>query len=92
MDYVKLDAGLSAALEDDGEDGEDATLTIFIHTSQPPDRAERAILKGLGVRGIEAGQKVFTASLSPRAIGELSKHQWVKHLRLSHRTRLLGAE
>lgn len=88
MDYVKLDAGLSAALEDEGD--EESALTVFIHTSRPPGRAEKAILKRFGVRGIEAEQKVFTASLSPRAIEELSEHHWVKLLRLSRKSRLLG--
>lgn len=91
MDYVKLDAGLFAAVEDEGGGGgDDASLTVFIHTEQPPGKAERAFLKKLGVRGIADGQQVFTADLSPRAIGELSEQHWVRHIRLSRKLRLLG--
>lgn len=42
MDYVKLDAGLFAAVEGEGG-ADDASLTVFINTSQPPGKDERAL-------------------------------------------------
>jgi hypothetical protein len=89
MDYGKLDAGLSSAIEDDGGEGEESSLTVFVHTAGPPGKVAKAFLKKLGVRGIADGQQVFTADLSPRAVAELSEQEWVRHLRLSRKLRLL---
>ena len=47
------------------------------------------ILEGLGVSGISGARRVFTATLSPRAISELSEQPWLRYLRLSRRLRLL---
>jgi len=88
MDYRKIDAALAAAL-DEVPDPEERALAVFIHTTHTPGQAEAAILEGLGVSGISGARRVFTATLSPRAISELSEQPWLRYLRLSRRLRLL---
>lgn len=88
MDYRKIDAALAAAL-DEVRDPEERSLAVFIHTMHTPGRPEAAFLEGLGVRGIGGTRQVFTATLSPRAIAELSEQPWLRYLRLSRRLRLL---
>jgi hypothetical protein len=89
MDYGKIDAALAAAL-DDIQDPEERSLAVFIHTSHTPGSSEAAFLEKLGVSGVSAGRQVFTATLSPRAIGELSEQPWLRYLRLSQRLKLLN--
>jgi len=91
MDYQKIDTALAAAL-DDVQDPEERALTVFIHTAHAPSTAEAAILKRLGVRGDTGARQVFTATLSPHAIAELSDQPWVRYLQLSRKLRLLNDE
>jgi hypothetical protein len=89
MDYRKLDAALAAAL-DEVENPEEPALAVFIHTAHTLSTTEAKFLEGLGVSGIGRKRQVFTATLSPRAIGELSEQPWLRYMKLSRRLRLLG--
>ncbi|GAB4533624.1 MAG: hypothetical protein Kow0063_15840 [Anaerolineae bacterium] len=88
MDYRKVDAALAAAL-DEVQDPEEPTLSVFIHTAYAPQDAEVAFLKDLGVRGVTGTRQVFTATLSPRAVAELSEQPWLRYMKLSRRLRLM---
>jgi hypothetical protein len=88
MDYRKIDAALAAAL-DEVQDPEERALSVFIHTTHVPDTAEAELLQNLGIGGVTGGRQVFTATLSARAIGELSEQPWLRYMRLSARLRLL---
>ncbi len=90
MNYQKVDAALAGALED-VHDPEERVLTVFIHTVYPPDAAEAAFLSTLGVSGVSGGGQIFTATLSQRAVAELSDQSWVRYLALSRKLRLLNA-
>jgi hypothetical protein len=89
MDYRKLDAGLAAAL-DDVQNPEEPALSVFIHTAQAPGTAESDFLQGLGVNGVTSGRRMFTATLSARAVAELCQQPWVRYLKLSRKLRMLG--
>ena len=91
MDYRKIDAALAAAL-DETQDPEERSLAVFIHTTHAPRHGEAALLEELGVSGVGGRRQIFTATLSPRAIGELSEQPWLRHLRLSQRLRFLEEE
>lgn len=84
-----MDAALAAAL-DEVQDPEERALSVFIHTTHAPRDAEVAFLEDLGVSGVTAGRQVFTATLSPRAVAELSDQPWLRYMRLSSRLRLVG--
>lgn len=87
MNYQKLDAPLSVALNDAQNSGEQS-LEVFIHTEPVADSCTVEVLENLGVRGVTSGQDVFTATLSPNAISQLSEQPWVKSLRLSQKLHL----
>ena len=89
MDYRKLDTALAAAL-DEVQDPEERSLSVFIHTAHAPGHAEVTYLEDLGVRGVTQRRQVFTATLSPRAVEELSDQPWLRYMRLSRRLRLVG--
>ena len=89
MDYRKIDAALAAAL-DEVKDPERRALLVFIHTAHAPGDAEVAFLEDLGVGGVMGGRQVFTATLSARAIGELSDQPWLRYMKLSRRLRIIG--
>ncbi|MGI2904512.1 hypothetical protein [Tolypothrix sp. VBCCA 56010] len=81
MNYQKLDAPLSVALKD-VQNTDEPSLQVFIHT-KPVSNAETATLENLGVSGVTRGKDVFTATLSPSAISQLSEQPWVQHVKLS---------
>ncbi len=89
MDYQKMDAALAAAL-DEVRDPEERALSVFIHTAHAPVDAEAAFLEDLGVGGVTGGRQVFTATLSARAVAELSDQPWLRYMKLSRRLRILG--
>jgi hypothetical protein len=91
MDYQKIDAALAAALKD-VRDPEERVLGVFIHVAPAFGPAEAAFLERLGVSGVTAGRQVFTATLSARAVAELSDQPWVQYLRLSRKLRLLSPD
>ena len=82
MDYAKLDAGLAAALGDVADE-ESRALNIFIHAKRPPQPDEARCLENTGLGSNALQQEVFTATVSPKVVDELSQQTWVKSLRLS---------
>ncbi|MFN6482078.1 MULTISPECIES: hypothetical protein [unclassified Nostoc] len=89
MNYQKLDAALATALSD-VQDSEETSLAVFIHTEPILDSAATAVLESLGVSGVTSGKDIFTATLSPNAISQLSEQPWVKYLKRSQQLRLLN--
>jgi hypothetical protein len=88
MNYQKLDAALATALND-VQDSQETSLAVFIHTEPILDSAAIAILESLGVSGVTTGKDIFTATLSPNAILQLSEQPWVKYLKRSQLLRLV---
>ncbi len=88
MDYRKIDAVLAAAL-DEMKNPEERALSVFIHTAQKVDLTATTFLREIGVRGATEGKKIFTATLSPRAVEELSKQPWVRYVKLSQKLRMV---
>jgi hypothetical protein len=88
MNYRKVDAALAAAL-DEVQDPEEQALSVFIHTDHALDSGEVEFLEGLGVTGATERRRVFTATLSPSAVAELSDQPWLRYMKLSRRLRLL---
>ncbi|MEH2106086.1 hypothetical protein [Nostoc sp.] len=89
MNYQKLDAALATALND-VQDSEETSLAVFIHTEPILDSAATAVLESLGVSGVSSGKEIFTATLSPNAISQLSEQSWVKFLKRSQQLRLVN--
>ncbi|MFH7024669.1 MAG: hypothetical protein ACHBN1_04520 [Heteroscytonema crispum UTEX LB 1556] len=89
MNYQKLDAPLAMGLND-VEDSLEPSLVVFIHTKTPPDSAAIDFLESLGVSGVTSDRNVFTATLSPNAISQLSEQPWVQYLKLSQKLRLVN--
>ncbi len=89
MDYKKIDASLAAVLGEI-QDPEQPILAVFIYTTHSITAAEATFLEKLGVREGVVGKQLITATLSARAVSELSDQQWVKHLKLSRKLRLLN--
>lgn len=87
MNYQKLDAPLSLALND-AQNSQEQSLEVFIHTEPVTDCSKLEVLENLGVTSVTSGQDVFTATLSPNAISQLSEQPWVKSLRLSQKLNL----
>jgi hypothetical protein len=89
MNYQKLDAALAIALND-VSDPEESSLVVFIHTQPAVDAEAVAVLSNLGVDTTTTGTDIFTATLSPNAISQLSEEPWVKSLNLSQQLRLVN--
>ncbi|PHM11741.1 hypothetical protein [Nostoc sp. 'Peltigera malacea cyanobiont' DB3992] len=89
MNYQKLDAALTTALND-VQNLEEPSLGVFIHTESVLDSAATAVLESFGVSGVSSGKDIFTATLSPNAISQLSEQAWVKYLKRSQQLRLLN--
>jgi hypothetical protein len=89
MNYQKLDAALATALND-VQSLEDSNLGVFIHTEPILDSAATAVLERLGVSGVTSGKDIFTATLSPNAISQLSEQSWVKYLKRSQQLGLVN--
>jgi hypothetical protein len=89
MNYQKLDASLAMALND-VQDQQEPSLVVFIHTKKSPDANAATFLENLGVSGVTSDKDVFTATLSPSAISQLSEQPWVQSLKLSQKLRLLN--
>lgn len=92
MNYQKLDPALAMALTEPDEisDAEDAAFTIFISTTHDPEPDEISYLEALGVSGVTADQRIFTAILSADAVDDLSEQPWVQFLELSKELELLN--
>lgn len=89
MNYQKLDAALATALND-VKNVEEPSLAVFIHTEPILSPAATAILGSLGVNGVSSGKDIFTATLSPNAISQLSEQTWVKYLKRSQQLGLVN--
>ncbi|MCC5651611.1 hypothetical protein LC609_17615 [Nostoc sp. XA013] len=89
MNYQKLDAALTTALND-VQSLEESNLGVFIHTEPILDSAATAVLERLGVSGVTSGKDIFTATLSPNAISQLSEQSWVKYLKRSQQLGLVN--
>ena len=93
MDHSKLDAGLSAALEDAAPAAaKPPGLPVFVHLNPRLSKEEKDKLAKLGlpVGSTEGG--IATATLSPDQVRQLSEEPSVRQLRLSTPLRLLGSE
>ncbi|MBD2727463.1 hypothetical protein H6G96_14275 [Nostoc sp. FACHB-892] len=89
MNYQKLDAALATALND-VQSLEESNLGVFIHTEPILDSAATAVLERLGVSGVTSGKDIFTATLSPNVISQLSEQSWVKYLKRSQQLGLVN--
>ncbi|MCC5609672.1 hypothetical protein LC612_23565 [Nostoc sp. CHAB 5834] len=89
MNYQKLDAALATALND-VQNSEKPSLTVFIHTEPILNSAATAVLESFGVNGVSNGKDIFTATLSPNAISQLSEQSWVKYLKRSQQLGLVN--
>lgn len=92
MNYGKLDADLSAELEQAPADRNEPEFLVFIETNRPVGPEEAGVLSRVGAAGDFVGQDLFSAALSFRAVDELSDQPWVRYLKLSRRLRPLGDE
>lgn len=84
INYRKIDAPLAAAVEEIGN-AEEPTLAIFIYTAQSRDEAATIFLHGLGIRVYSTKQEIFTATVSPQTVKELSQQPWVRFVKLSQK-------
>ncbi|MDZ8227968.1 MULTISPECIES: hypothetical protein [unclassified Nostoc] len=89
MNYQKLDAALATAVND-VQNSEKPSLTVFIHTEPILNSAATAVLESLGVSGVSNGKDIFTATLSAKAISQLSEQPWVKYLKRSQQLGLVN--
>lgn len=89
MNYQKLDAALAMALND-VPDPQQPSLAVFIHTEPVLDSAATAVLENSGINGVASGKDIFTATLSPNTISQLSEQSWVKYLKLSQKLHLVN--
>ncbi|MEH2082757.1 MAG: hypothetical protein V7K89_23090 [Nostoc sp.] len=89
MNYQKLDAALATALND-VQNSQETSLGVFIHTEPILDSAATSFLETLGVSGVTSGKDIFTATLSPNAISQLSEQPWVMSLKRSQQLRLVN--
>ncbi|QSJ15846.1 hypothetical protein JYQ62_29225 [Nostoc sp. UHCC 0702] len=89
MNYQKLDTALAMALND-VPDPQEPSLAVFIHTEPVLDAAATAVLENSGISGVTSGKDIFTATLSPNAISQLSEEPWVKYLKLSQKLHLVN--
>jgi len=89
VDFSKLDADLSAELDQAPADPNEPVFLVYVQTDRPLGPAEAAVFSRVGATGDFVGRDLFTATLSVRAIGELSNQPWVRYLKLSRRLRPL---
>jgi hypothetical protein len=91
MNFTKLDTSLILALKQI-QDPSKPDLIVFIHTESVLESEAIAYAESLGVSGIAPGKDVYTATLSPNAISQLSEQPWVKYLKLSGKLRLVSGD
>lgn len=89
INYRKVDAPLAAAVEEI-ENTEDPTLAIFIYTARSRDEAATIFLHRLGIRVYSTNQEIFTATVSPHTVKELSQQPWVRFVKLSQKLHMLN--
>ncbi|NMG20188.1 hypothetical protein [Brasilonema bromeliae] len=90
MNYQKLDTALAVALND-VNNSQEPSLKVFIHTQNDANYTETtAVLENLGVADVTPEKDVFTATLSPNAISQLSEQPWVQYIKLSQNLHLVN--
>lgn len=88
MNYHKVDAPLAAAV-DEIKNAEEP-LAIFIYTAKSRDETATTFLNAIGVRVYSANQQIFTATVSPHTVKELSQQPWVRYVKLSQKLHMLN--
>jgi hypothetical protein len=88
MNYRKVDATLAAAL-DEIKSAEEPMLAVFIYTAKSRDETATTFLNGIGVRVYSKNQEIFTATVSPHTVKELSQQPWVRYVKLSQKLHVL---
>ena len=90
MNYQKLDSALAVALND-VNNSQEPGLKVFIHTKNDATYTETTtVLENLGVADVTPEKDVFTATLSPNAISQLSEQPWVQYIKLSQNLHLVN--
>ncbi|NMG05615.1 hypothetical protein [Brasilonema sp. UFV-L1] len=90
MNYQKLDTALAVALND-VSNSQEPILKVFIHTNINVRYTDKsAMLENLGVADVTPEKDVFTATLSPNAISQLSDQPWVQYIKLSQNLHLVN--
>ncbi len=89
MNYHKVDAPLAAAV-DEIKNAEEPLLAVFIYTAKSRDETATTFLNGIGVRVYSKNQEIFTATVSPHTVKELSQQPWVRYVKLSQKLHLLN--
>ncbi|MFF6883332.1 hypothetical protein ACFY9F_09100 [Streptomyces sp. NPDC012421] len=89
MDYAKLDASLSAAVDTGGGEPGDRNLLVTVVLEPAPTEAQREVLRRAGVDVGPADRTIASGMLSRRAVEELSHEPWVRSLSLSSSRRPL---
>ena len=89
MNYQKLDPSLSAVVSELSH-SEEPSLLVSVRTLTPPDPDQRRELERLGVYGVSARGRIFSAQLSLDAVSELSEKPWVRLLSLAQEMRPLS--
>ncbi|MEU8779144.1 hypothetical protein [Streptomyces sp. NPDC048606] len=86
MDYGKLDAALSLAVDAEGRDPAARDLSVLVRLTQRPSPEQWQRLRGAGVEGADGegpDRTVLTGTLSRRDVESLSAEPWVHSLSLS---------
>ena len=90
MNYQKLDTALAVALND-VNNSQEPGLKVFIHTKTDALCTDtKTVLENLGVEDVTPEKDVFTATLSPNAISQLSEQPWVQYIKLSQNLHLVN--
>ena len=87
MNYQKIDASLAMALNQVTEPTV-PQLVVFIHTQQPLETPALNMLENIGVSDTTTKADVFTATLSPNCLSQLTDQNWVKSITLSQKLHL----
>jgi hypothetical protein len=80
MDYSKIDAQLAAYLKSTSR--ADA-ISVFIYTNKKLDELEKKYLEKYRIFFTNDVPLVFSATVSTRAIDELSHQPWIKYFKMS---------
>ena len=91
MNYQKIDAALAAALEET-IDPQERSLAVFVFTTGGNNEEKAATLEDLGISSYYARRKIFTATLSPQGVENLTEEDWVRYLKLSRKLDLTPQE
>jgi hypothetical protein len=82
MNYRRLDAALSSVVSEEAL-ADEPRFEVSVRTVQPPDDVQQEELQRLGVRGVSARDRIFSARLGLQALDELSEKPWVRLVSLA---------